>query len=147
VSLFNPLAYDTRPMAPEPGPPRKDRGERLFSTGTEAADWERFWCGQCARDHEMHAERGPGCLIYADEMFDNAERFEIVDGSAERGYTIPSQVVCNAFVQCNECEDDPALRATRDDPTRLITWRQFAAEARASCGPFSAVIPFEEQAS
>jgi hypothetical protein len=117
----------------------------LFSNGTEALDWQQVWCYQCVRDHEIHAETGPGCAIYGDEMLDHAERFEIVDGSGDRGFTLPAQVVCNAFIQCNEpgCEEpeDPERRGEEQ-----ITYRQWAAKVRASCGPFSAVIPYEAQA-
>jgi hypothetical protein len=148
VSLFSPLPYDSRPVAPPPGPPRKERGERLFSNGTEAMDWQQVWCDNCVHDHDIHVDSGgPGCRLYGDEMFDRAERFEIVDGSAERGFTLPSQVVCNAFRQCDDpgCEEpeDPELRATKDDPTHPITRREFAAKVRASCGPFAPVIPYE----
>jgi hypothetical protein len=148
MNLFDPLTYDTRSVAPPPGPPRKERGERLFATGTEAMDWQQIFCYQCRFDHDIHIENGgPGCRIYADELFDRAERFEIVDGSHERGFTLPAQVVCNAFVQCDEpgCEEgpDPELRATKDDPTHPITYREWAALVRASCGPFTPVIPYE----
>ena len=141
MSLFDPLVYDTRPVAPPPGPPRRDRGERLFSNGTEARAWEQVWCEQCERDHEIHDESGPGCQLYGDEMFDRAERFEIVDGSTERGCTLPGQVVCRAFRQCDE---GPCAEGENPERRNGLTYREWCAQARADCGPFEPVIPYEE---
>ena len=138
MTLFNELQYDNRQVAAEPGPPRRPR---LFSNGTEAMDWQRVWCNQCARDHTMHGRdpEGPGCPIWCDELLDVAERHEIVEHPDARGLKSP---VCNAFVQCegDGCRED-AEPERRGIPPR--TYREFCADMRATYGPFVPVLPHE----
>ena len=79
------------------------------------------------------------CEIWGDVLV-AIDRPELVDGSSERGFTLPGQVTCSVFEQCDQCEDAPERRGLSQDHLEVqVTerewcerWRRFCATGIAS---------------
>lgn len=85
---------------------------RPFANGTEGDAWQEKWCEYCARDHSAHIgeHEGGGCGLLMATLNDEWPEGWIPEPDDGK-FSLPSRLVCTAFVACESCGGDPGADA------------------------------------
>lgn len=96
-----------------------------FSNGTEGDAWMSKWCQFCARDHQMHGPdgEGPGCGLICTAYVREWPEGWIPEPDDGR-FSLPSRLVCTAFVPCEPCGGDPGAEARAQRTAEVVAYWQ-----------------------